>query len=418
MMNSESGKRIHLLLLTAVFAVGLLLRMAMVVHNSRNPLLYDARNHASDAHEYDSIAKNLLAGKGYSVGYDADPPLTMNRMPGYPFFLAGIYSISGPSPAAARTVQVLIDMLVCLMIYRFTLAVQRHSQVALLAAAAYMLHPLFWLHAAMLISDSLSVPFFVLAILVFYAGTEKADWKSYALSGVLLGIATLIRPTYLVMPLAMLVILLILQPKQIVRSVALTAVCSVALMMVLTPWIIRNYNVYHKFLPTVSANGYGFNLFAGAGPNHGETINSISQLPPTHPVRQEAERTSEVDCNGLYFREGIKLIKSDPANYMRLLVKKPFRLWFNLLHADPPSKSSMGVALLNLLVFIFAGIGMAKCHFPRSLTVVVLVLFVYWTAVHAFSQSHVRYAMSILPLIFPYTAAGFWWSVERVRGGK
>lgn len=409
LVDDVGWKRRHLLLLIAILVVGLLLRMAMVANNASDELVFDECN-------YDSIAKNLLAGKGYSMGYDADPPTTMYRMPGYPFFIAGIYSVVGPNPTAVRTAQALVDILACLIIYRFVLAMRRRPREALLVAAAYMLHPLFWVHTAMLYADSLSIPFFILAVLVFYNGIEKANWRSYAWSGILLGIGTLMRPTYVVIPLAMLIILLILQPKQIARSVALTAVCSAALVLMLTPWIVRNYCVYHKFLPTVPAAG--FNLYAGAGPKNGETINSIDQLPPTHPVRQEAMRIDESDWNSLFFREGIKLIKSDPGNYARLLVRKPFRLWFNLLYEDAPSKSSLALAALNLLVFLFAGIGMAKCHFPRSLTVVVLVLFVCWTATHAVSQSLVRYAMPILPLVFPYAAAGLWWSVDRLRGGK
>ena len=69
-----------------------------------------------DAARYDTIAWNLVQGKGFSIEPGTPAFLTG---PTYPTFLAFIYSIFGHSYSAVIIVQALLSTLTCFMIYPY-----------------------------------------------------------------------------------------------------------------------------------------------------------------------------------------------------------------------------------------------------------------------------------------------------------
>src|SRR6267142_6360355 len=65
---------------------------------------------------YDQIARNLAERHVYSQ--ESQPPYTpsLRRMPGYPLFLAGVYSLFGHNKTAVRIVQAVTDTATCAII--------------------------------------------------------------------------------------------------------------------------------------------------------------------------------------------------------------------------------------------------------------------------------------------------------------
>lgn len=66
-----------------------------------------------DSAQYDEYARNLLAGKGYVCGKG----LFAHRPPGYPLFLALIYSVFSYSLFAVKIVQCFLNALTCVITY-------------------------------------------------------------------------------------------------------------------------------------------------------------------------------------------------------------------------------------------------------------------------------------------------------------
>src|SRR5215471_9645576 len=108
-------------------AAALALRLFFVFHFPRV---------AGDTFIYGDIAKNWLAHGAYSVSDDAIIRPTLIRLPGYPAFLATVFSIFGREHyTAVMVVQALIDTNTCLVIA--ALALELMSDHA--AKAAYLL---------------------------------------------------------------------------------------------------------------------------------------------------------------------------------------------------------------------------------------------------------------------------------------
>ena len=91
--------------LLLIFILALCLRLVFVLQIHYEPF--------SDMAHYDEIARNLLEGKGFS----SDGRITAYRPPGYPFFVASVYSIFGSSPVAVRVVQAILGAFTCCLAY-------------------------------------------------------------------------------------------------------------------------------------------------------------------------------------------------------------------------------------------------------------------------------------------------------------
>ena len=93
------------------FLAALALRLAAVI----NLPTYRQVPTVDDA-QYDTLAVNLLAGKGFTLDSATGKP-TSWRMPLYPLFLASIYSIFGHNYLAVRIIQCIMSALLCIMIF-------------------------------------------------------------------------------------------------------------------------------------------------------------------------------------------------------------------------------------------------------------------------------------------------------------
>jgi len=87
------------LLISAIALLAILLRLAAIVllDTLDAPPQYDGL-------EYDLLARNLLAGAGYTL--DGLP--TAHRTPVYPAFLALVYALFGHAYAAVRIAQAIL----------------------------------------------------------------------------------------------------------------------------------------------------------------------------------------------------------------------------------------------------------------------------------------------------------------------
>ncbi len=212
-----------------ILAGGLLLRASLLVGGWHRP----QRFFTPDSRDYDALARALIERGQFSR--DADGKAEIFRTPGYPLLLAGVYSISGKAVQAAICVQVLLDVLLCLLVYR--LAEQLCSRRAgLLAAAFQAFCPAAVAASVRLLSGSLFALLMTGAVLALanQLRSRRVGWA--VLGGLLMGFACLVRPIGLgATGLAAAVLARRLRHW---RSAAAFAAAAAALV---GPWMIRNF---------------------------------------------------------------------------------------------------------------------------------------------------------------------------------
>jgi 4-amino-4-deoxy-L-arabinose transferase-like glycosyltransferase len=223
--------------LICLLALGL--RLLYLVFTGHTPL-------TSDALQYDVIARNLVAGRGFSARY---PQLytheTAFRPPLYPMLLAAFYWVFGPSGGLARGINVGLGVIVVGMTFY---VVQRHISrtAAIWAAIAVAIMP------NLIANDTFALDE-PLALLLILTLLELLLRRKWVWSGVAVGALTLTRPSAQFLVLVLAVWLVIKVGWRSMLAMVLAAG------LVVTPWVIRNW--IQIGTPTIATSN-GFNWSA------------------------------------------------------------------------------------------------------------------------------------------------------------
>lgn len=269
--NRETGKRNGILVYVLLLVVAFSFRLAVA--------RFLANDTPEDGKVYAQIARNLLEQHVYSHETEAPYAPTLIRLPGYPLLLAGVYSLFGHTDnAAVRTVQALIDTATCGLIALVAFQWEpdkkrkRASSIAALALAAVC--PFTTIYVATILTEIptmfLAIAVTLTATLALKANNQKTTLWLWLATGLLAGVAVLFRPDSGLFALAIGITLVIgtlgragdvkLSTKReeilfrTARASYLGAVFSLAFCLVLVPWAVRNYRVFHFFQPLAPAH--------------------------------------------------------------------------------------------------------------------------------------------------------------------
>jgi 4-amino-4-deoxy-L-arabinose transferase-like glycosyltransferase len=211
---------------------------------------------AGDSFVYGDIAKNWLDHGIFGISDNAAVQPTLIRMPGYPGFLALVFSIFGQEHyTAVMVVQAFLDTNTCLVIAALALEIcgARAAKGAYLLAA---LCPFTANYAGAVLTETLTI--FCTAHAFFYgvrglraltAGQTSAG--CWVTAGLWTAAAIFMRPDsgliLAALGLALVVQLFRSQRKQPVLLAGVLLVASS--LSPLVPWTVRNWRVFHVFQP-------------------------------------------------------------------------------------------------------------------------------------------------------------------------
>jgi 4-amino-4-deoxy-L-arabinose transferase-like glycosyltransferase len=210
-----------------------------------------------DAVGYHALAVNLLQHGVFSQTVDGQPEGL--RTPGYPLFLALCYSAFGQRTWVVLIAQLFLDTLSCfLLLVTFTRTLG--SKAASYAGLFYALDPHLVLYANHLLSETVFV--FCCVVCLFFMAQVMLERRRYrrlsmaAVAGLCLGVATLVRPVSQFLP-GVLVLFLALTSDKLVEGLKVGGVLALTFILVLSPWLLRNYRTFDVL--SLSSSG-GYNL--------------------------------------------------------------------------------------------------------------------------------------------------------------
>lgn len=238
--------------LAAAMLAGLALRMFFVLHF---PF------YAGDTKFYEELAGNWLDHDVYGLFLQGQLNPVDMRMPGYPAFLAAVYTLLGPARMAVMTVQAVVDLMTCLLTALLAARLASSSKRTLVTTAALWtaaLCPFTANYSAAVLTEVLATFLTTLSLLVFVciltdpslnlplrsldrrALLSRVGW--WLLGGSLVGVGTLVRPET---PLLLAAVGLALSVRWWRRAdwskLALgVSWMAVGLLLLLTPWAARN----------------------------------------------------------------------------------------------------------------------------------------------------------------------------------
>src|SRR5664280_2027034 len=110
--------------------------------------------------------------------------------------------------------------------------------VGCVAAGIVAVDSLSILQAPLILTETFFTFLVVLALLLWVVGQQRKSWRLFALAGLLLGAAALVRPVFLYLPVVLVVMALL------ARKRALIPVVMIALSVVPPAvWLVRNHDI-------------------------------------------------------------------------------------------------------------------------------------------------------------------------------
>ncbi|MBW2457096.1 MAG: glycosyltransferase family 39 protein [Deltaproteobacteria bacterium] len=221
----------------------------------------------ADGSYYHQLATRLAGGHGYTwLWPDGAVTFAAHYPIGYPAAVAGIYGAFGPAPGLAMVLNAVVGAIGCVAVHQLV-AHFRHRRLALAAGLLVALHPGLVGYTPALMTEGVAAS--VVACAVWAATVVRSTpvgrrrWLWLTLCGVLLGVATLVRPQCLVLA-PVLGVVAWGSRRGLGRALVAGALVTALALAVCAPWTARNCQRMGR-CALVSVNG-GWNLLIGTDP--------------------------------------------------------------------------------------------------------------------------------------------------------
>lgn len=304
-----------------IFVLALIARLLYLTSIPRESAL-----ESIDAQGYDVLARNLMAGHGFSL-QDNPPPSTSSvqhprvplsrrwravtadvfrdepgertgsryqpdglRTPLYPLFVAATYAFAGERPPSVAAVQAILDSITALIVGAIVAALLGR-RAGFAAAMLYALTPVQWRYAAMLLPEVL-LAFLVssaawLLVRLTQSRENPGDLRIPGFSGTrwaiacgaAAGLAALTKPNLAGLALILGGAALWSLWSDLRKALIGTAAIIITAAVVVSPWVIRNWAVFER--PFLSNADLGFVARVAAPATVG--VVEGHQVPPWSP---------------------------------------------------------------------------------------------------------------------------------------
>lgn len=377
--------------LTLILVVAVLIRIVVALYMGDKVTVLPG---IQDQVSYDALARSLLDGRGYSFTKNWYPFTPANTPTAhwsfiYPLYLAGIYAVTGYHPLAARLVQGIVGgALICFLIYRIGRRVV-DEDTGLVAAGLAAVYGYFIYYNAALMTETFFIVAVLLSLHLSLEIKEQPTLLRWLGLGLTLGLATLLRQTILVF-VPFLLLWLFWELKKANVRWWYFAVPVVVMILLVAPWTIRNYVVFHQFLPLNSNAGYA--LYASNHPHLGTHWSNENIVVP---VPEDLSGQNEAQLNAALSQKAVKFILADPQRYLWLTLNKTleyFKFWpsrDSSLISNLNRVLSFGLYLPFMLVGLYLSLSRWRSYLPLYLFSIV------HTGIHLLSWPAPRYRLSV-----------------------
>jgi len=417
--------------------------------------------------EYESIARSLIKGTGYSGAY-------LGGQFGPSSFMAPLYcsliylSFRFFGIGSYLPVQLLHALLLAL-VPLFLLRIRKHlfPEFPEISWGVLLLPSIlpFTMYSGYVIAKTLSIILVTAGFSLFLDASEHPSWHSVIALGVLAGITGLTDPVpLLVFIIGFIWLLFHLHGRSYLRWLLGVLVA----LIIVSPWLYRNYHLLGAF--PVLRTGFGLNLWQGNNPLATGGIDRIDNLDGSNylstntllsPSEKETLRqwyntpmppTVRMDRELFYFdllspseKETLRQlnewqrdqflkrktfasirnwIQKDPFGYVKLKIKCLLFFWFGnawnidlekrlvLQGANPKLVIFFTLALIpSFLLLILSSIGIIAAlggERTRAYAFLVLVVVILWSGTYMLTHGHTfnRYRVPLDPILFLFGLYG------------
>ncbi|MCL5996876.1 MAG: glycosyltransferase family 39 protein [Chloroflexi bacterium] len=387
-----------------------------------------------DQLSYHTLAQQILAGRGFTMPENWWP-LTRAGEPTahwsylYTLYLALVYGVFGVSPLIARMIQVvLVGVLWPLLAYRIGRRIAGDG-VGLITAAWTALYGYFIYYTAALMTEPIYITAVLWSLDLTLGGDGKHTSRRWVLLGLAMGLAVLLRQSFLLFIPFLLLYAWTAEIKRrrlaamaqsatttntgkvplaggVLRLVRFPVLALLVLGLMILPWTIRNAFAFQRFI-LLNTNA-GFAFFWANHPIYG--TNFVGILPPDVSyqslIPSDLYALDEAALDSALLKQGISYVMQDPVRYVLLSLSR-FKTYFMFWPSGDSSPLSNAVRVLSFgvgLPFMLYGLLVAVRRW-RNWLLLYLFIIVY-SGIHLLSWALIRYRLPVDAVLIVFAAYG------------
>lgn len=303
------------------------------------PLNVDAKGHQH-------IALNIMQGNGYwestppNIAFD---PAIGRSGPLLEYILAGTYYIFGVHIWIIWIMHALMHGLTAWLIYNMCLVLfeSNKEKIGIIAMTMFGFYPDLIESTAMLMTETSYIFLVILLLYLFIKYTKNQNYQTLIFFSVIAGLSFLAKSTIALSSIAF--IIYFLKEKKYKEFILI----SIIVITVVSPWVIRNYIVFDKFIPS---RIYGFYTLHNGNYHGASGENDIELLPEALKIKEEQGVFAVEDYSKQQF---FNFIKQHPLEYLSLHFKK-ISIYFSWLR--PTGHWTYLTNWQRLTTYVFSGI--------------------------------------------------------------
>ena len=408
------------LIVVAAFAV----RVACLYYDAHHLQALSVSDGLQFGAELGSVAASIASGHGFSSPIRLVPSgPTAWFVPIYPYLLAGIFKLFGifsyPSSLIIRSIDCAFSALTCWPIYSigkkaFSTTVARAAAWTWVFFPGAIYFSVQWVWDTSLVALWMAL---LVAATLELRGSDRTDW--WVGYGALWGIGAMINPS-LISALPFLAIWAIWPLRErFVHASKLAVASSLIFVACIAPWTIRNYLVFHSFIPLRS--NFGLELW----------LDNHTQFPDRsfHPVDYQPEldkyrRMTEIPYMEEKEREAFVFVRAYPADAAQSALHRFVGTWMGI--SESPVDlwrtttgfvkvfivANCGFSLLALMGALFALRSQNPAASPLAMVLMVFPMVFYIT------HTDLRYRFPIDPLMLVFAVYAVAHLLSKVRGSR
>ncbi|WP_446741665.1 ArnT family glycosyltransferase [Silvibacterium acidisoli] len=299
-------------------------------------------DHFTYAYEMGRIARALVTGFGYSDPFNGHTGPTAWLPPLYPLLIAAAFKLFGVYSLKAAWVLLVMNSAfsaaTAMCVYEIAWRCF-NPRVANWSGWIWALYPAALQYGVRWIWETTLSVFLLMAILLLAMrmrgiGEHESETQQttghWLLFGLLWGMVALSNPALLLF-LPVCGLWLLTGHRNFARGLVQATLAGILFIACISPWVIRNWRVFHTFIPM--RDNFGAELYAGNGPgSYGFRYGVLIGLPERDPQHQLYTKLGEV----AYVHERGLLakayIKAHPRHFLVLTLNRIYFFWASVPH--------------------------------------------------------------------------------------